>query len=340
MSEPAYTITKESIIVVWEGKTHTIKSTMPNFAPLRKALIDGDYEAVPNHLTALKSLKEWTYGKYTLEGSTVMFAGAAIPEALNRRIVEMATAGESPVPVLKFWERLQKNPSYRSVQQLWSFMSHRNIPLTDDGCFLAYKGVRDDYKDKHSGTFDNSPGHSHEMPRNQISDDPNVACHDGFHVGALEYAREFAGGARIVVCKVDPEHVVCVPYDCSAQKIRVCKYTIIGNYGCALPSTTYNVTKAEAIDPAEDNDDDLDREGCACECGSAVADEGSPEEGAPAEKKSRGPKHKFDGYDTVKLLDQSIEDLRKYASHNLKVINAYKIPGGKLALVQCIMKTR
>ena len=334
MIEPAYTITKESIIVVWGGKTHTVKNTMPNFVALRKALIDGDYEAVPNHLTVTKSLKEWTYGKYSLEGNAVMFDGVAIPEALNKRIHEMATKGESPTPVLKFWERLLRNPSYRSVNQLWSFMAHKNIPLVDDGCFLAYKGVRNDYKDKHSGTYDNSPGNTHEMPRNQISDDPNVACHEGFHVGALEYARSFAGDERIVVCKVDPEHVVCVPYDCSAQKIRVCKYTIVGNYGCALPSTTYN---EEKVDPAEDNEDDLDREGCGCEIN---GDEGDDDDDAPVEKKPRGPKHEFDNYNTVQLLEQSIEDLRKYASHHLKVVNAYKIPGGKLALVECIEKTR
>jgi hypothetical protein len=336
MNEPAYTITKESIIVVWEGKTYTVCSAMPNFTSLRQVLINGDYEAVPYHLTVVKSLKEWTYGKYTLDGSTVMFDGVAIPEALNKRIIEMATAGESPTPVLKFWERLLKNPSYRSVQQLWAFMSHRNIPLTDDGCFLSYKGVRDDYKDKHSGTYDNSPGNTHEMPRNQISDDPNVACHEGFHVGALEYASRFAGGERIVVCKVDPEYVVCVPYDYSSQKIRVCKYTIIGNYGCALPSTTYSEPKAE-VDPAEDNEDDLDREGCGCEDNVEVEDVAAAE---PVEQKPRGPKHKFDKYDTMKLLEQSIEDLRKYASHHLKVVNAYKIPGGKMALVQCIEKTR
>jgi hypothetical protein len=47
-----------------------------------------------------------------------------------------------------------------------------------------------------------------------------------------------SGSGRIVVCRVDPEHVVCVPKDASYAKVRVCEYLVIGNFGQALPSTT------------------------------------------------------------------------------------------------------
>ena len=52
------------------------------------------------------------------------------------------------------------------------------------------------------------------------------------HVGALAYAITFCsgGGSRIVICEVDPENVVCVPYDCSQQKMRVCEYKVIGHH--------------------------------------------------------------------------------------------------------------
>ncbi len=124
------------------------------------------------------------------------------------------------------------------------------IPITADGCFLAYKGVRADYKDVHSGIFDNSPGQSHEMDRAAVSDDPNYHCHFGFHVGSESYAKGF--GPKVVICKVDPEYVVCVPNDYECQKMRVCKYSVIGNYGCQLPSTVFEdepeVTEAISFD--------------------------------------------------------------------------------------------
>src|SRR5262249_46214547 len=144
------------------------------------------------------------------------------------RIVAMATNGENPTILFRFWERLSKNPSYRSVNQLYTFMKHSGIPLTTEGKILTYKAVRSDYRDCHSGKFDNHPGVTQKMPRNKISDDPQVACDEGFHVGAMGYVRNFGGsGSRIVVCEVDPENVVSIPHDARSQKMRVCEYKVI-----------------------------------------------------------------------------------------------------------------
>jgi hypothetical protein len=145
----------------------------------------------------------------------------------------------------------------RSVEQLWNFLQHSNIPLTTNGTFYAYKGVKSDYKDAHSGTIDNSPGAVNKMPRNKISDDPQKDCHFGFHVGALEYARGFS--SLVVVCEVDPEHVVCVPYHLSSQKMRVCEYKVVGNYGGPLPSIVI-VPDTEVDEFVETDKDDYEKE--------------------------------------------------------------------------------
>ena len=114
--------------------------------------------------------------------------------------------------------------------------------------FLAYKGVTSNMTDAHTGTVDNSIGVTNELPRNKISDDPNKDCHFGFHVGALDYAKTFSN--RVIICKVDPADVVCVPYDCSQQKMRVCKYKVIGHWnGQPMSSTT--------IDPGDYGEEPL-----------------------------------------------------------------------------------
>jgi hypothetical protein len=233
-----FTLTHESITVVYEGKPHVVQKGSPQFNALRKAILAEDWKAVPKNLTVAKSIKDWAKGKFTMKDDHFYFEGNEIPSNINTRIVKMATSGEDPTPLFKFWERLQKNPSMRSVEQLWPFLEHKGIPLTKEGCFLAYKGVRNDFLDAHSGTISNKPGTVHEMPRNQISDDPNHACHEGFHVGALAYAGSFS--QRVVICEVDPEHVVCVPYDASQHKMRVCKYKVIGQHnGSHMSSTTH-----------------------------------------------------------------------------------------------------
>lgn len=230
----------------------------------------------------------------------------------------MATDGQDPTMLLKFWVRLKNNPSWRSVKQLFNFLDHENIPFTKDGCFLAYKSVRNDYKDVHSSKWDNSPGAVNEMPRNEISDDPLEACHIGFHVGALSYARIFHG-SRIMVCKVDPADVVCVPYDAGQQKMRVSKYKVLGEHsGQPLDSTVF---------------DDFEE---------PESKTTAPLEEAVAKIKTvrKGSSAKFDKMTISELLTCSIDELRKYAAKNLRIVGASKLRGGKVVLVRTIERIR
>jgi hypothetical protein len=238
MNPIPYTLTNESITVIVEGKPHVVKKGATNYAALRAAILNEDWDSVPKNLTAAKSIMEYAknFPDFQLTETSVRYQGKEVDNDFRQRIHQMVQRGEDPTPMLKFWERLQKNPSWRSVHQLFSFLKHQGIPITKDGHFLAYKGVRADYKDVHSGTFDNRPGNICEMPRNQISDDPNHACHEGFHVGAIEYAKGF--GPKVVICRVDPADVVCVPFDSSQHKMRVCKYRVIGLWsGENMPDT-------------------------------------------------------------------------------------------------------
>lgn len=314
MQAPPFTLTNESITVVWEGTTHTVQKGQPQFLALKKAIQNEDWKDIPNHLTVAKSLNEWAKGKFTYQNGQFRYNGEPLPGDLGDRAVAMATSGQDPTPLFNFWEKLQKNPSKRSVDQLWGFMEHDGHPLQKNGNFLAYKSVKGDYKDCHSGKFDNSPGAVNEMPRNQISDDPREACHEGFHVGSERYAKGFSG-SRIVICEVDPADVVCVPYDSSQGKMRVCKYKVIGNHnGETLPSTVFIPDADEAPD---------------------VNDELEKKETKPSSKATP-----FDKMDMHELMSQSIDALRKYAGKTVKIVGASKIPGGKTALVKKIMAVR
>ena len=206
------------------------------------------------------------------------------------------------------------------------------LPLTEDGCFLAYKGVSEDYKDVHSGSIDNSPGAIVSMSRNKISDDPNEGCHVGLHVGAIEYAGSF--GPRVVICKVSPEHVVCVPRDNSFQKMRVCEYEVIGNHGGTLSNTV------ERVDPfnynVESDDSFTDDDCCDDDCEEFEGDEDLDEECDSGDL----DKADLDAMTARELMDLTLDVLRQYAGKGLKIVGASKIPGGKAALVGKIIRVR
>lgn len=363
-----YTVTNDSVMVIIDGRITTVMRSAPNFVFLREAVVSEDWDEVRAHLETGSSLSKWARGRFTIKDNAVFFDGVPVPSDFNNRIVEMATAGESPEPLFRFWERLQRNPSARSIEQLWRFLNLVGIPLTQDGHFLGYKGVRPDFKDCHTGTIDNHPGQVVHVPRNKVSDDPQTPCHFGLHVGSLEYAESF--GQRVVIVKVDPEHVVCVPYDCTSQKMRVCEYEVIGHHGdghmqsTTIPdsdwaaSWTDNWLSDEELDELEDELDAIDAEG---EAQLLDALEGAPFEArqevqprtfflnekhelppVSTTKAKKTPKwvRELDKRDETVLHQVNMDLLRKYASKALRIVGAYRITGGKAGLIAAIIKAR
>jgi len=329
----SYTMTVDSITVVFEGRSYVISKNAPQYHILHEAILKDDWQTVSENLTIAQNIQRWAQGRFTVKDDHFYMDAVQLPEELNTRILQMATAGENPTALFNFWERLQRNPSMRSVTQLWPFLQHEGIPLTEDGCFLAYKGVREDFTDGYTGKLLNTPEAVHEMPRNKISDDPNHACHVGFHVGALAYASNFS--ERVIICKVDPEHVVCVPYDASQHKMRVCKYEVIGQHnGSLLPSTSVptDATSRERKEVSVDEEKYIE-EDCIDE--EEYAEDEEFDENVEV---ATTTKYKTMGF--MDLLNEDILLLRKYANDVLKVVDVAHIPGGKLGLVSVILRTR
>jgi hypothetical protein len=127
-------------------------------------------------------------------------------------------------------ENLMNNPSKRAVDELYRFLEKNNLPITPDGHFLAYKKVRENYMDCHSGTFDNSVGKVCEMERNHVDDDKDRTCSTGLHFCSQEYLKSF-GGERTMIVKVNPRDVVSIPSDYNDSKGRACRYEVVGELG-------------------------------------------------------------------------------------------------------------
>ncbi len=353
-----YVITSEGATVVVDGQLVTVNKGSSNFASLVQALLAGLWNDARNHLRIDTSIMKWARGRFAIAGNVISFDGQSLPSELNARILAMVAEGADPQPLFNFWERLQDNPSSRSVGQLWRFLSLIGVPLTSDGSFLAYKGVNVSLRDCYTDTIDNSPGQVVTIQRNRVSDDPNTPCHFGLHVGSLEYASGF--GSRVVICKVHPADVVCVPNDESFQKMRVCRYEVVGLHGDGhMPSTTIDdgdwLVSSDNDGQGDDGDwqegdttadhystDDLDvfieeRE---------VEEPGfkSAVDVALARREARRtPKwiRDIDAMTTAQeLATVSMEVLRRYASKHLRIVGASKIAGGKVGLIKAIIKAR
>jgi len=345
-----FTITHESATVINEGRPHTFLKGTIQYNSIRDAILAEDWTGVVQSLTLGGSLAQWAKGRFTVSATgEISYAGNPLPASIQTRIQAMATAGESPEPLFNFYERLAKNPSFRSVQQLFNFLQHVGIPLQQDGTFLAYKGVKEDFKDCHTGKVDNTPGVVNRMDRNLVSDDPATACHYGYHVGALAYASTFHSGGHVVICEVDPEHVVCVPNDHYHQKMRVCEYKVIGHHADIPLSSTIHHEEVDENDEEDWGDEDNESPFTDDEDVNQTPQDMDREfinmakQASAAKKPAKKPTNKASAFarmDAKKLMAQSIGDLRKYAAGPCKIIGASKLPGGKSALVGKIVKLR
>lgn len=236
MSSLSYIITESGITAIINGETHTITSDNASYNEVLAAIIaKEDAEYIADLFRTANAIKRYTKGAVEIsnDGTALFYKGVEINNVVVDRILKFMTAGLPVDPLIAFLERLLANPSRRSIDELYKFLEHENLPITESGTFLAYKGVRDDYTDVHSGTFDNTPGNTHEMARNAVDDDARRDCSNGFHVGSLEYATGF--GPRTVIVEVDPADVVSVPYS-DANKLRTSKYTVIADYEGPLTS--------------------------------------------------------------------------------------------------------
>lgn len=166
-----------------------------------------------------------------IKGGQLYYENEPVAGVLGERMSQMLDEGFDLTPMAMFLQNLMQNPSMRVVEHLYGFLEHGHNPITDDGCFLAYKAVRDNYKDIHSGTFDNSIGQVVKMPRNRVNEDPNQTCSAGLHVCSYDYLPHFShANGHVMVCKINPANVVAVPTDYNNTKMRVCEYEVVGEY--------------------------------------------------------------------------------------------------------------
>ena len=244
------------ITVVLDGERHSINAGNGMFSKALEAYKVNDWDAFigcVNPTIRLKSLYASYEGIEVKDGNLYVF-DEPVHSTLATRVLSFLEAGLDCVHLFKFILKLNLNPSKRAVDELYTFLEHRALPITDNGNFLAYKAVREDYTDKYTGKFLNTIDSVLEMPRNKVDDDKNVGCSYGFHAGTVEYAKEFMGReGHLMIVEINPADVVSIPTDCQFQKLRTSKYKVVGEYEIDLTDPLY----ASRFETDQDGDVDL-----------------------------------------------------------------------------------
>ena len=174
-----------------------------------------------------------TNNSVVIDEDGVKFRDVVIAGKLADVITSMYLDGrlDADSSLVWFLDNLIQNPDSHVLEQLYPFLLHNDIDISEGGHLIAYKKVRPDYYDIHSQTIRNMPGDAPEMPRVMVQNDPSKTCAAGLHVCAKSYLNQFGYTTdRVVLVKVNPRDVVSVPYDYNGAKMRVCKYEVLSDY--------------------------------------------------------------------------------------------------------------
>lgn len=255
-----YIMSDTSITVLLNNKCHIIDISSPEFIGVRDAVRDQDWARVERTIDRAAAINAYGKGKVVVKDGTVLYNGKPLHNALTTKMLNMMNQGFNITPLVNFLDRVMLNPSSTAVEELYLFLESGHIPISPDGYILAYKAVRHDYKDYHSGKFDNSVGSKHEMPRNQVDDNRHNTCSHGFHFCSLSYSKQFLrSGGHLMIVKIDPADVVSIPSDYNNTKGRTWKYEVVGEYAVTDKNygdfTDKEVVNTYSPDYQEDEED-------------------------------------------------------------------------------------
>ena len=246
-----------NLTLVLNNRTYQVLPDHINYKMILDALPTATADELLEIVDIEKAVATFSDGLVEIKNGQVTYEGEVVHGSISKRILEFMSKGLPFQPLVNFLNNLMDNPSMQSQKELYDFLEHEHLPITEDGHFLAYKAVRSDYKDKYRGVFDNRVGKICKMQRAKVDDDRARGCSDGLHAGALNYVAGYGSlenNDRIVIVKINPRDVVSVPSDCNCEKLRTCQYEVVGEYQGELLKPLYSSDFSE--DEYRDYDDD------------------------------------------------------------------------------------
>lgn len=239
----SYIINSNAATILVDDKTFTVRKDHMNWNDILDALSNQDEARVLQLVDIPETLKQVTSGRITVSDEGVFFNGEPLHTGLASRIMALIREGYQGLaePLTKFLDNLMENPSRRAVEGLYEWLQNSNLPITPDGCFIAWKIVSPEFKDLRTGTFDNAPGKTVEVRRNEVDEDINRTCSYGLHFCSSNYLPHYgtSAGNKVVMVKVHPRDVVAFPSDYNTAKGRCCRYEVLREVDRQAASTVF-----------------------------------------------------------------------------------------------------
>lgn len=226
-----YTNNMVAVVMDSEGTIINVTRDHPNFEAVREAVIDEDWDMVIKYSSMTNAIDHFVSesADVTYDDGVIKYKGFTVHNSLTQYITGLFMGGHDAGPLIQFIENLMGNPDKRAVDELFNFIMVGGLPITSDGYFLAYKKVRNNYTDCHTGKVYNGVGAKPWMPRSMVDPNRNNTCSDGYHFCSYDYLPHFGNSNTnlVMVVKVNPADVVSIPADYHDTKGRANTYEVV-----------------------------------------------------------------------------------------------------------------
>jgi acyl carrier protein len=237
MKTPAVIISSKFITVNFGSKTYMVNACDPKFeraVELYKMQSWNELHDFLNEEKKLEPVKEFTSGNIEIVGGEVLYRGKPVTGYVVDKIFEFKKLGYPYQPIINFLDNILQSHSWDVVRELYQFLERAgDMPITEDGAFLAYRKVDENYMSYHAnpdGTRNrNQIGDVVEILPSNVDPDRNNECSHGLHFCSAGYLPHYHGKrGRVMRVKIFPQHTIAFPKDYNHAKGRCYKYEVVG----------------------------------------------------------------------------------------------------------------
>lgn len=248
----AWTVYDEDLnVVISDGTVHTnidVYSNHHNYKPIVDALINNDADKFLEYYKGkayqpqdeYPELQDCYEDDLVITNGKIFYRGKEVDEAVCKYVAKLQSMNADITGMKKYIGRMYNNVSEEARDQQFRFINLHHLVVDPEGYIIAYKAVKNNYMDKHSGTISYEVGNIVKMKRSEVDDDTKTGCSKGLHAGSLKYVYSYGSSDdRIIIVRIDPADVVCIPKDCNFQKMRCCRLQVLGDYQGELYKPAY-----------------------------------------------------------------------------------------------------
>lgn len=172
-------LTNDNITVYVKGIGYTIPRDSVCFKKVVELIASDDVEAMQAALTPESVITRYANSQIMVKDGRAYYGQRQLAPVLEARLLDYIKNGIPHDSYIRFLDNLYANTSLNSITQLYPFLEYANLPITQDGCFLAYKAITHDWLDKHTRSIDNHIGMRPWVGRSYVDDNPDAGCSFG-----------------------------------------------------------------------------------------------------------------------------------------------------------------